>query len=162
MRLFIERAQAVRADFAVTDENAPRGRRDLRAAGWAAAGDRAGGRAQQAVPAPGAAGAARPSALALLTGGARDLPARQQTLRDAIAWSYDLLDAAEQALFARLGVFVGGCTLEAAEAVLATTGWRRRRADCLYPASTVLDGLASLVDKSLLRQVEGWTASRAS
>ena len=57
--------------------------------------------------------------LALLTGGARNLPARQQTLRAAIDWSYELLDPAEQALFRRLAVFVGSHTLEAAEAVCA-------------------------------------------
>jgi predicted ATPase len=55
--------------------------------------------------------------LVFLTGGARDLPARQQTLRNAIAWSYDLLNVNEQVLFRRLSVFVGGCTLEAVEAV---------------------------------------------
>ncbi len=73
--------------------------------------------------------------LPLLTGGARDLPERQQTLRGAIAWSHELLTAGEQRLFAGLAVFRGGCTLEAAEAVA--------RAD--------LDLLQSLVDKSLLR-----------
>jgi predicted ATPase len=76
--------------------------------------------------------------LPLLTGGARDLPERQQTLRAAIAWSYDLLSAGEQQLFARLSVFRGGCTLEAAEEIC--------EAD--------LDTLQSLVDKSLLRQTE--------
>jgi tetratricopeptide (TPR) repeat protein len=93
--------------------------------------------------------------LALLTGGPRDLPARQQTLRNAIAWSYDLLDPAEQAVFARLGVFVGGCTLEAAEAVLADDRTDDEGDLTAYiPASAVLDGLASLVDKSLLKEVE--------
>ena len=73
--------------------------------------------------------------LPLLTGGARDLPERQRTLRATIAWSHDLLTADEQRLFARLAVFRGGCTLEAAEAVIDAD----------------LDGLQSLVDKSLVR-----------
>jgi DNA-binding CsgD family transcriptional regulator/tetratricopeptide (TPR) repeat protein len=77
--------------------------------------------------------------LVLLTRGARDLPARQRTLRDAIAWSYDLLDEAERALFRRLAAFDGGIALEAAEAV-AGSG-----------EGDVLDGITSLVDKSLLR-----------
>jgi tetratricopeptide (TPR) repeat protein len=76
--------------------------------------------------------------LKLLSGGARDLPQRQQTLRDTLAWSYDLLGETEQKLFARLGVFVGGFTLDAAEEV------------CEAP----LDDLASLVDKSLLRRMD--------
>jgi predicted ATPase/class 3 adenylate cyclase len=76
--------------------------------------------------------------LPLLTGGARDLPERQRTLRAAIAWSYELLEPAEQRLFGRLAVFRGGCTLEAAEEV----------------ADADLDSLQSLVDKSLLRHTE--------
>jgi predicted ATPase/class 3 adenylate cyclase len=76
--------------------------------------------------------------LPLLTGGARDLPERQRTLRSAIEWSYELLTEAEQRLFARLSVFRGGCTLEAAEQVC--------EAD--------LDTLQSLVDKSLLRHTD--------
>ena len=73
--------------------------------------------------------------LPLLTGGARDLPERQRTLRGAIEWSYELLNEEEQRLFARLSVFRGGCTLEAAEEV----------------CEAGLDTLHSLVDKSLLR-----------
>jgi predicted ATPase/class 3 adenylate cyclase len=84
--------------------------------------------------------------LPLLTGGARDLPERQRTLRDTITWSYDLLDEAEQALFRRLGTFIGGCTIEAAEAVCDADG---------EIGIDVLDGIASLVDKSLLRQEDG-------
>jgi predicted ATPase len=78
--------------------------------------------------------------LSFLTGGPRDLPLRQQTLRSTIAWSHDLLDDAERRLFARLGVFAAGFSLDAAETVCA---------DEAVPA--VLDGIASLVDKSLLR-----------
>jgi predicted ATPase/DNA-binding XRE family transcriptional regulator len=83
--------------------------------------------------------------LALLTNGPADLPERQQTMRRAIEWSYDLLDASQQRLFRRLAVFVDGWTLEAAEAVC---GWQETS-----PA-TVLDGLASLVGSSLVVQVE--------
>jgi predicted ATPase/DNA-binding XRE family transcriptional regulator len=83
--------------------------------------------------------------LPLLTGGARDLPARQQTLRATIDWSYNLLDPGEQALFRRLGVFVGGCTIEAAEAVCNSN-------DDL--TLDVVDGIAALLDQSLLRQAE--------
>jgi predicted ATPase len=85
------------------------------------------------------------SRLQLLTGGARDLPQRQQTLRAAIDWSYDLLSAAEQKLFRRLSVFVSGCTLEGVEAVCDTKG---------DLDLDLLDGMASMVDKSLLLQVE--------
>ena len=85
------------------------------------------------------------SRLKLLTGGARDLPERQQTLRSTIGWSYDLLARDEQVLFQRLAVFAGGCTLVAAEAVCPTAG--ELEVD-------VLEGLGSLVDKSLVRKQE--------
>jgi tetratricopeptide (TPR) repeat protein len=81
----------------------------------------------------------------LLIGGARDLPARQQTMRDAIAWSYELLSEDEKQLFRRLSIFVGGCVLEAIEAVCDGTGDLK---------IDMLSGVASLVDKSLVRQSE--------
>jgi predicted ATPase/transcriptional regulator with XRE-family HTH domain len=81
--------------------------------------------------------------LTLLTGGGRDLPARQRTMRDAIAWSYDLLTASEQALFRRLAIFIGGWTLEAAQAIGAGQ-------DDL----DVLDALDALVNASLVQPVE--------
>ena len=81
------------------------------------------------------------------------LPARQQTLRDTIAWSYDLLDPEEQALFRRLAVFAGGFTLEAAQRPSA----RLSDAD-----DDVLDGLGALVDQSLVRRMRRRAASRAS
>jgi excisionase family DNA binding protein len=84
--------------------------------------------------------------LRLLTGGARDLPTRQRTMRDTIAWSHDLLTSAEQVLFRRLAVFAGGCTLEAMEAV---TGAPEH--DGVDP----FDGIASLVDQNLLRREPG-------
>jgi predicted ATPase len=84
--------------------------------------------------------------LQLLTGGSRDLPARQQTLRATIAWSHGLLTPDEQILFARLAAFAGGCTYEAAEAVCAAAG---------ELSVVVLDGLEALVEQSLLRQGDG-------
>jgi predicted ATPase/DNA-binding CsgD family transcriptional regulator len=100
--------------------------------------------------------------LGLLTAGPRDAPARQQTLRRAIDWSYELLDEAEQALFRRLAVFAGGCTLEMAEAVCAAPAGA---ADAAVPAHSaalepeaVVEHLASLVDKSLLERRDGGDA----
>ena len=83
--------------------------------------------------------------LHVLTGGARDLPLRQQTLRNTINWSYELLPAGEQQLFRRLSVFVGGCTLEAIEAVCAAFD---------DEVDHVLEAVASLIDKSLVQQTE--------
>ena len=85
--------------------------------------------------------------LPMLTSAARDVPMRQQTLRNAIAWSYHLLDGQEQQLFRRLAVFVAGCALAGAEALCAAL--RNGSA-----ALSVLDGVASLIDKSLLQQTE--------
>ncbi|MGZ8602189.1 MAG: ATP-binding protein, partial [Actinomycetota bacterium] len=80
-------------------------------------------------------------ALPVLSGGGRDRPVRQQTIRGAIAWSYDMLDGAEASCFRRLGVFRGGCTLDAVERVCE-------------PADDALELVGSLVDKSLLRRIE--------
>src|SRR5438045_4178345 len=85
------------------------------------------------------------SSLRLLTGGAVDLPQRQQTLRKTIDWSHDLLNDAERKLFRRLSVFVGGCTLEAAEAV-CNTG--------LDLGIELFEGLSSLVDQNLVQRVD--------
>jgi predicted ATPase/DNA-binding SARP family transcriptional activator len=168
VRLFIERARAVKPDFAVTNDNAPEVAEIChRLDGLPLAIELAAARIRLLPPrallgrllgAPGAA------PLQLLTGGARDLPARQQTLRATIAWSYDLLDEAEQTLFRRLAVFVGSCTIEAAEAVAGDGGWEMAVGDdtpapapspnSRLPPPAVLDGLASLVDNSLLRQVD--------
>src|SRR6266568_2542733 len=86
--------------------------------------------------------------LELLTGGARDLPTRQQTLHNTLQWSYDLLTAEDQRLFRWFSIFVGGCTLEAAEAVCQGGQGGGDQ------GSSVLDGIASLLDKSLVQQTE--------
>jgi predicted ATPase/class 3 adenylate cyclase len=86
------------------------------------------------------------SPLDFLKGGARDLPARHQTLRHAIGWSYDLLADDEKAFFRRIAVFTGGCSLEAVEQVSGGVG---------APGADALDAVTALVDKSLLRQEEG-------
>ncbi len=142
--LFIQRAQAVKPDFAVTNANAPAvAGICARLDGLPLAIELAAARAK--FFAPQALLTRLEQGLSVLTGGARDLPARQQTLRGAIAWSYDLLSPEEKALFRRLSVFVDGWTIEAAEIVCRAAGELEL---------DILDGLLSLVDKSLLRQQE--------
>ena len=147
VRLFIERAQAVKPDFKVTNENAPAvAEICVRLDGLPLAIELAAARVSLFPPQ--ALLERLGSRLRLLRGGARDLPVRQQTLRGAIDWSYELLETGEQRLFELLSVFVGGSSLEAVEA--AASGIERldeRGVD-------ILDGLASLVDKSLIRQVD--------
>jgi non-specific serine/threonine protein kinase len=143
VRLFVERAQAVTEDFALTPENAETIAEICRRLdGLPLAIELAAARIK--ILPPVALLARLERRLPVLTGGNRDLPARQQTMRDTLAWSFDLLSSEEQALFRRLSVFVGGFSLEAAEAIAAVPG-----AYIINP----LDGVASLVDKSLLRQV---------
>ena len=94
--------------------------------------------------------------LFVLAGGPRDQPARLRTMRDALAWSYDLLDEREQALFRRLAVFVGGCTIEAAEWVAAGPA----PGQPVGPDSSFLDLLQRLVDQSLVLRHDGATGRR--
>jgi predicted ATPase/transcriptional regulator with XRE-family HTH domain len=148
--LFVERAQAVRPTFALSAENAEAvaalcaGLDGLPLAIEIAA-------ARITLLSPQEIAARLDHRLKMLVGGPRDLPARHQTLRDAIGWSYDLLDAGEQRLFARLGVFVGSFTLAAVEAVGNAVGD--------LPLELV-DGLTSLLDKSLLGQEAGGDGER--
>ncbi len=139
--LFVERAMAVRPDFAVTSANAPAvAEICVRLDGLPLAIELAAARVR--VLSPQAIMERLGDRLKLLSGGSRDLPERQQTLRGAIAWSHDLLDAADQRIFARFSIFAGGATLPAVEAVVF---------DPLEGADS-LDAMASLVDKSLVRQ----------
>ncbi len=142
--LFVERAMASKPDFVLTSENA-RAIAEIcnRLDGLPLAIELAAARVKTLPPA--AMLGRLESRLQILTGGARDLPARQQTLRAAIAWSHDLLGEAEQRLFRRLSVFIGGCTFEAAEAVADT------KQDL---GVDVIDGIESLVNKSLLQLSE--------
>jgi predicted ATPase len=142
--LFLQRAQAIKPDFALTQENAAAiAEICARLDGLPLALELAAARIKLLPPA--AMQSRLEKRLALLTGGSLDLPARQRTLRGAIEWSYDLLNEDEQRLFRRLSVFVGGCTLEAVEAVC------NAKSDLAVDA---LDGMASMVDKSLMRQVD--------
>jgi predicted ATPase/serine/threonine protein kinase len=140
--LFVQRAAAGRPDFALTSTNAG-AILDIcrRLDGLPLAIELAAARVKILPPAELRARIER--RLELLTGGPRDMPERQQTLRRAIQWSYDLLTPAEQRLFRRLSVFAGGCTLEAIEAVCNTAE------DLGVP---VLEGVTSLVENSLLVQ----------
>lgn len=143
VRLFTERAVAVSPRFRVTEENAPAvAEITARLDGLPLAIELAATRTkvltpQQLLP-------RLQQRLTILTSGGRTLPERQRTLRNAIAWSYELLDATDRRLFARLSVFTGGWTLESAEAVCDPEGL----------GLDAVDGLASLVDKSLVRRAE--------
>ena len=148
--LFVERARAVKPDFQLTDATAaPVAEICARLDGLPLAIELAAARIKHLPPRM--LLARLEHRLQVLTGGARDLPKRQQTMRDTIAWSYDLLPRDEQRLFRRLAVFAGGCTLDAAEAVCALGD---ALDDPARSGSDVLEGLASLVDKSLLVQHE--------
>ncbi|MFL5760938.1 MAG: ATP-binding protein [Thermomicrobiales bacterium] len=139
VRLFVNRAQEVRPDFNFTETNANAVADICRNLdGLPLAIELAAARVR--VLSPSALLAQMTPRLPLLTGGRRDAPARLQTMRDAIAWSYDLLLAAEQLLFRHLAIFIGGFTLEAAKAVMADR--------------FSLDDFVSLVDKSLVESTE--------
>jgi predicted ATPase/DNA-binding winged helix-turn-helix (wHTH) protein len=144
VQLFVNRATAVRPNFAVTPENSETIREICsRLDGLPLAIELAAPRTK--LLSPQAILDRLQSRLQLLTGGAIDLPERQQTLRNTIDWSHELLNESEQKLFRRFSVFAGGCTLEAAEAV-CNTG-RDLGMD-------VFDGLASLVDKNLVQRMD--------
>jgi predicted ATPase/class 3 adenylate cyclase len=140
--LFIERAQAVKPDFQVTNTNAPAvAEICTRLDGLPLALELAAARIKLLPPQALLTRLTR--RLQLLTSSLRDAPARQHTLRQTIQWSYDLLPAAEQRLFQRLSIFAGGCELSAVEAICHAFGDVKEAA---------LDGVTSLVDKNLLRQ----------
>jgi predicted ATPase/transcriptional regulator with XRE-family HTH domain len=144
VQLFLARAQAMVAGFVLTDSNAQavagicRRLEGLPLAIELAA-------ARVPLLSPDALLRRLEQRLSLLTGGAADLPERQQTLRRTVAWSYDQLETAQQALFRRLAVFAGGWTLESAQAVCTGAN---------PSAQDVLDGLQVLVDNSLVRRFE--------
>jgi predicted ATPase/DNA-binding winged helix-turn-helix (wHTH) protein len=146
--LFVQRAKAVKPDFSLTEQNADAVVQICqRLDGLPLAIELAAARIKIMSPAGLLTRIA--SRLELLTDGARDLPERQRTLRHAIDWSHDLLTPSEQKLFRRLSIFVGGCTLEAVEAV------------CDAPedlGGDLLDGLTSLLDKSLMSQAAAGSA----
>ena len=142
--LFVQRATAVEPDFRLTPEAADAvtaicGRLD----GLPLALELAAARVRLLRPEAMLSQLSR--RFELLTGGPRDAPARQQTMRDTVAWSYGLLDARERRVFRLLSVFVGGCSLEAAEQVAAGAGG----------AEALFETLASLVDKSMVTRMEG-------
>jgi predicted ATPase/class 3 adenylate cyclase len=140
--LFIERARAVRPGFEVTNENAPAvAEICVRLDGLPLAIELAAARIR--VLTPQAMLGRLGDRLGLLSAGARDLPARQQTLRGAIAWSHDMLEENDRELFARLSVFVGGAGLDEIESV------------CSGEGGDTLDGLTSLTEQSLVREAEG-------
>jgi predicted ATPase/DNA-binding winged helix-turn-helix (wHTH) protein/Tfp pilus assembly protein PilF len=144
VQLFVQRATAVRPNFAVTEENSGAIREICsRLDGLPLAIELAAARTKLLSPKSILDRLQR--RLQLLTGGALDLPERQQTLRNTIEWSHGLLNEAEQKLFRRSSVFTGGCTIEAVEAV-CNTGYDL--------GIDLVDGLSSLVDKNLLQRTD--------
>jgi predicted ATPase len=140
IQLFVQRAEAVTPGFTMTEGNAPSiAEICCRLDGLPLAIELATARIRLFPPQ--ALLARLSDRLQLLTGGPKDVPARQQTLRNTIDWSYSLLSPEEQALFARLSVFAGGCTFEAAEAVCNADN-----------KGDMLAGMTALVGQSLLRQ----------
>jgi predicted ATPase len=145
VQLFVARARAAHPDFALTDTNASAVSAICqRLEGLPLAVELA---AAQIAHLPLRALLRRlEQCLPLLTGGPRDVPARLQTMRDAIAWSYELLSPEAQALFRHLAIFVGGFTVEAAAAIVAAEGDQD---------GNVLEGIAALIDQSLVQRLEG-------
>jgi predicted ATPase/DNA-binding CsgD family transcriptional regulator len=155
VHLFCQRVRAVRPDFALNSANAPSVVEICRRLdGLPLAIELAAARVR--VLSPTALLARLDRRLPLLTDGPQDHPVRLQTMRNAIAWSNDLLTPEEQALFRRLTVFAGHFTLEAAEFVASSTDCRVPSAEEGSPSSalSVLDLIASLADKSLLRRID--------
>ena len=146
--LFLQRAQAIKPDFMLTQANG-RAIAELcvRLDGLPLALELAAARIRLLPPQALLARLAQ--RFQVLTGGSRTLPQRQQTLHNTLQWSYDLLNEEEQRLFRHLSVFVGGCTLEAAEAVCGTSSDA-----AVSMEGSMLDAVASLIDKSLLHQTE--------
>jgi predicted ATPase/DNA-binding CsgD family transcriptional regulator len=144
VRLFVQRAQAIQHTFRLTPANAQTiAAICARLDGLPLALELAAARIKLLPPRALLQRLSR--RLDVLTRGASDLPDRQQTLRNTLQWSYDLLGAEEQRLFRWLSIFVGGCTLEAVEAICQLGGDQ---------VSSVLDTLTSLLDKSLVQQIE--------
>jgi predicted ATPase len=152
IQLFVERAQAVQPDFAFTDENAAViAQICARVDGLPLSLELAAARVKVLPPALLLERLSH-ARLPMLTTGARNLPSRQQTLRNTITWSYDLLSPVEQAWFRRLGVFTGGWSLEAAEAMMQAITVDQQDTSVSH---SPLDMLAQLVDNSLLVRSPG-------
>jgi predicted ATPase len=149
--LFLQRAQARQPDFLLTAANARTiAEICVRLDGLPLAIELAAARIR--ILSPQALLARLTQHLSVLTRGAATLPARQQTLRSTLQWSYDLLDTHERCFFRYLSIFVGSFTLEAAEKVCGAL-----RQDDQGAAGSVLDGVDSLLEKSLLHRVERQT-----